>query len=528
MLRRAASKTAPLLCAVALTLCASSASAQGDAAMSRALVALVTLEGEIDGFAARALEATVSAALKKQPRFLVIAIDSPGGLIESSEEIATNLQKLSDSGVETVAWIRGDALSGGTMVALACDRIVMASGARMGDVVPIQMRQNLAGMTQDIGVIEKFLSPLKASLSQYAERRGYPLELIRAMVDPNHGGVVAIYTSVGERRRISYESQQAFEQLMATEPGAIDAHELVVSDGTPLTLTAEKAARYGFSRANKIDDAKALEAYLTRDGGVASVELFEPAALWWLSVLRLCNNPWVKLMLYMVGGLCALVAFSSPGFAVPEVLAITCLGLAFGSSWFVGLAGSIELMMLLAGFAFIGLEIFVIPGFGITGVLGLLLVVASVVTSVQGFILPTTSAEQAVFTANLFRLAVTTALFVAGVTIILRFVPAERFLGGLLHKDAQQAATAAHIAGTLATPESFIGKVAVVTSPLRPSGEVDFDGQRLDALSDGAPFEVGATVIIVGRRGFSVLVRAAPPSGELPEDGVFDENGAEA
>ena len=100
----------------------------------------------------------------------------------------------------------------------------------------------------DIRVAEKFISPMRATLESYAERRGYPLPLVRAMVDPDHGGVARVKIRFEPNRAADrYLSLLEYQELRASDPGSIIEAEIVVESGRLLTLDAEKARRHGFA-----------------------------------------------------------------------------------------------------------------------------------------------------------------------------------------------------------------------------------------------------------------------------------------
>ncbi len=106
--------------------------------------AFVTIDGEIDQLTERTFETRVARALETKPRFLVVSISSPGGLVESSRTIAWNLKNLEHTTV--VAWIRGRALSGATFVAFGCGSIAMRPDGQLGDVMPIAV--DMTGVLQ--------------------------------------------------------------------------------------------------------------------------------------------------------------------------------------------------------------------------------------------------------------------------------------------------------------------------------------------------------------------------------------------
>ena len=82
------------------------------------------------------------------------------------------------------------------------------------------------------------------------------------------------------------------------------------------------------------------------------------------------------------------IEIKAPGFGIPGIVGIICLGLVFFNQYLVGLADYTEILVFIIGFLLLGMEIFVLPGFGIAGISAIIVLAAGLVLSFQNFVLP--------------------------------------------------------------------------------------------------------------------------------------------
>src|SRR5690606_25149827 len=129
-----------------------------------------------------------------------------------------------------------------------------------------------------------------------------------------------------------------------------------------------------------------------------------------------------------------LVELRTPGFGVAGGLGLLSLGLFFWGHWIVQLAGWEEMLLLGAGLLLLVLEAFVLPGFGIAGVAGVLACIAAL-----GFALVGGGATLPAVVNALGRVAFSLIVAFAGTLLLLRFIPALPFGRGLVLADAMNA-----------------------------------------------------------------------------------------
>ena len=186
----------------------------------------------------------------------------------------------------------------------------------------------------------------------------------------------------------------------------------LVDKGKLLTLTTSEALKH------KVADFRAdsLEAVLERLG-LSGAEVRRAAPNWAEEIVRFLTHP-VLARPHDIGILGIIVELRTPGFGVPGALGLASLGIFFWGHWLVRLAGWEELLLVVAGIVLLALEVFVIPGFGVAGVLGILALAGGLGLSLVG-----AGATWTVVLGALGRVALSLLLALAAFAVLLRFLP---------------------------------------------------------------------------------------------------------
>jgi membrane-bound serine protease (ClpP class) len=438
-----------LLLALGLFGAAGSLVAQGE----RRVVHVVSIDGIIDLGLAPYVQRVLDQATAEGAAAVVLEINTLGGRVDAAVQIRDTLLA---SRIRTVAFVNRRAISAGALISLAAENIVMAGGSTIGAATPV-----LAGApgaaAQSVG--EKTISYVRKEFRATAESRKRPPELAEAMVD-------ADVTIRG-----------------ITEKGKL------------LTLTTEEALKHKLAdaRADTLEDA--LEKL-----GLAGAEIRRASPNWAENVVRFLTHPIVSSLLITVAMLGIIIELRTPGFGVPGALGLTSLALFLWGHWLVQLAGWEELLLALVGVALLALEVFVIPGFGLAGILGILAIVAGLVLSMVG----------AGATLEFMMLAaarVVLALVVAVVAslVLLRFLP-RLPLGRRLILRTELNAARGYASAPLGDAQ-LLGKRGRTTSTLRPAGIAEFDHHRVDVVSEGELIDAGQSIEVVRVDGNRIVVR---------------------
>jgi membrane-bound serine protease (ClpP class) len=211
-----------------------------------------------------------------------------------------------------------------------------------------------------------------------------------------------------------------------------------------------------------------------------------------------------------VGLLGLLVEIRTPGFALPGTIGVMSLGLFFWGHWIVQLAGWEELLLVSVGVLLLALEVFVLPGVTVAGVAGVIALVAGL-----GMTLIGAGATVLVVVGALGRVAISILLAMGGMIALARVLPMLSFGRRLVLDTGMEAER-----GYVSPPESdrrWLGRTGTALSPLRPAGIAEFDGERVDVVSDGDFIDAGSAICVTRVDGNRIVVRrqaARPASAE--------------
>lgn len=429
---------------------------------------------------------------------LIYDIDSPGGFLISSEEIATTIADLDPAEVTTVAWVQYEAISGAAVAALGCDQIIMTPEARIGDVGVITPGEDGAFDR----VPEKLVSPFLLTMENLAKKKDRPVALLQAMVDRNLKVFEVTHKDTGRR---SYMTQFEIDDSQ----GEWVRGDLVPESRDEILLTVNG------SRAHELQIAEppcqSLEALKLRLGIPEETELQPRAASWVDTLVFALNSGIGAFTLITLAILCIYLEAHLPG-GFFGILAAGLFVLFFWSRYLGGTAGTLELVMFVLGTSLLLLEIFVVPGFGVFGISGILLMAGSLVMASSTFA-GMTSGERFHETMNglgTLTGALVTVIVVASVlNHFLPSIPVFKHL--ILTPPGQITEDAGTDGATVAAPARsrtvVVGDQGTAASTLRPAGKATFDEMYVDVVSDGAYIEHGTPVEVVRVSGNRVVVR---------------------
>lgn len=415
----------------------------------------VTVHDLIDKELARYIERAVSDAEAASAAVVVFHVDTFGGLVDAADQIRKTIL---DARVPTVAFIDKNAASAGALISYAADRIVMVPGASIGAATVVQ------GGTGEAAP-DKYQSYMRGLMRATAEANGRDPRIAEAMVDD----------------RIEIEG--------------------ITTAGSVITLSADEALRLGVADAILPDLAGVVAAL-----NLTEATLVEHRATWVERVLRFFASPVMQsiLMLMMLGGL--YFELQTPGVGFPGAAALTGALLFFAPHYMMGLVESWEIVLFTIGVILLFVEIFVLPGFGVAGITGSVLVLGSLMAALVGnvgFDFP----EAAAFAPAITTMAATLVLLVVLMFSLGRYLPhSERFNRLVLAPEL----TSADGFTSADTSLDLMGRTGVALTPLRPSGAATFEGERVDVITAGEFVPSGAPVRVVRVRGSRVEVRQVP------------------
>jgi membrane-bound serine protease (ClpP class) len=466
---------------------------------------LIRFEGEISTLNEQFFYRALGDAKSRGADLVIVEINSPGGLLDESLNLAHRLRDV--DWARTVAYVPNEAISGGAIMALGCDEIVMDENAQIGDAGAIYMDQLWFFQYADA----KTRTYLTGQVRTLAEAKGRPPLLAEAMVDKDLVVHRVRDLQTNEERLMSQEQLDKAE-----DPARWEKIERIEESagGRYLQLSGRRAVELKLADANA-DDVDDLVRRYKLSGP-------PPVIQWgWVDTTVMILTHWITTVLLIIVGLVALyIELTSPGISVGGLIAGLCFVLFFWSHFMGGTAGILEIILFLAGVVFLGVEIFVIPGTGVTGVMGVLLIVASLVLASQTFVIPTSGHD---VKSLIYSLAVVVGAlggFVLAVMIfgrhmgslpvfnrlILRPPSADQLDEDLAADDETPAEGKPKLAaGGVFAPQ--VGDYGVADSPLRPAGKVRFGEEFVDVVTDGTFVDAGQQVRVIQSVGNRIVVR---------------------
>jgi membrane-bound serine protease (ClpP class) len=467
--------------------------------------AVILCKGTIDDGLYRSIRRRTQIALNSGVKYLIYDIGTYGGFLNSADDISKYFIFDISKKAHTIAYVTSEAISAGALISVSCQDIIMRENTTIGDCAPITVGDKLEGVER-----EKAESFVRAAFVRASEANGYPALLLKAMV--------SMQTEVCRVHNLATGKDEFFESdKLPSDANVYDLanKERVVRKDELLTITSSKAFEYGIARAQVKDLAGALEFLSRRDGVIFAGEPLVLETSWSEEMVRWLNSPAVMGVLFMLALLGVYTEFSAPGFGLPGLAALVCFALIIGSKYFVGLANWVEVLLFLVGLVLLAIEILVLPGFGIAGVLG----IACILVGLFGMLIknppdslhwPHTSFDWKVFTDGVLGLTFGFVGFIILALFLAKYLPRLQFLSGLVLTPT--AAGASTPAISMTAPEGTkgvkVGDIGEAISTLRPAGRAKFGDAVIDVVAEAEFIGKDTEVHITEIHGNRVVVRA--------------------
>jgi membrane-bound serine protease (ClpP class) len=474
-----------------------------------AQAAVIPCKGMIDDALFYSIKRRTEAARRFGADYLIYEIQTYGGMVDSADSIAKYLiQKAARRG-HTVAYVTTEAISAGALISVSCQDVIMLENTTIGDCAPITLGGKLEGVER-----EKAESFVRAAFQRAAEANGYPALLLKAMV--------TMQTEVYRVRNLQTGQYEFFEGgKLPQDPNQYDvkgAEEIVGKDEL-LTLTAPQALEYGVTRAVVKDLDEALTFLGNRDGVRFSSAPMVLETSWSEQMVSWLNSPAVTAVLFMLALLGIYIEFSTPGFGLAGLVAVIAFAVLLGSRYLVGMANWVEIVLLFIGVALLLVEILILPGFGVAGILGIICMLAGLFgmlirNAPDELPWPQTPSDWEMLIDNLGGFSLGFLAFIVLAWLWTKYLPRLPVVNRLV-LTAPAGSPATRRPGTPAVaPERpvKIGQQGTSVTPLRPSGVARFGNKRLGVVSQGELIEADRQIVVVEIQGNSVVVKEAAGS----------------
>ncbi|WP_200976086.1 nodulation protein NfeD [Echinicola sp. 20G] len=417
-------------------------------------VYILEIKDNIDPRMNRKVKLAMEDAQEKKADYILIHMDTYGGAVNDADDIRTMLL---ESKTPTMVFIDKDAASAGALISIACDSIYMAPGASIGAATVVM------GAGGDAAP-DKYQSYMRSMMRSTAEANGRDPKIAEAMVD--------------EKLEI----------------------EGITAAGSVITFSVSEAIQNGFCEAKvetteDIIERQGIDEYETIYYEVNTVEL----------IIAFFLNPAVSgfLILIIIGGI--YFEIQTPGVGFPIAAAIVAVILYFIPYYLTGLADNWEIIVFFLGLVLLALELFVIPGFGVAGVLG----IAGILTGLTLGMIPNDFFD--------FTFVASAELFVALVTVVIASLIAVAGIFALAPKVNQwKAFSKIALADTQNKQDGYtsywyseelLNKEGITHTRLMPSGKILIDDEVYDAHSRGEFIDKGEKIKIISTEGTSLKVK---------------------
>jgi membrane-bound serine protease (ClpP class) len=417
-------------------------------------VMVMEIKAEIDPRTTRYVELALANAVETKADYVVLELDTYGGTLTDAKEI---VQKIMDFKKPIWVFINSDAASAGALISIACDSIYMSPGASIGAATVVTGTDGTAAP-------DKYQSYMRSIMRSTAEENGRNPDIAEGMVD----------------ERIVIDS--------------------VKQAGKVITLTTTEAIAVGYCEGKVTSIREILEKNKVGEHVINTFRLGFTE-----KIIAFVLNPFVSGLLIMIIIAGIYFEMQAPGIGFPLLAAVTALVLYLVPYYLNGLAAYWEIIVLFVGVALLAAEIFVIPGFGVAGIMGIILTVGSLVLIMlrndyfNFEYVPFGDITLAMFSA-VGGLAGGILLLVVGGARLTQ-TAAFRKISLPDTQDSSQGYTVSPHASTMN------GKRGVAHTILRPSGKIMIENQMYDAFTRGEFVDRGEAIEVISTEGVTLKVK---------------------
>lgn len=387
-------------------------------------------------------------AKEKKADAILIHMNTYGGEVVYADSIRT---KILNSELPVYVFIDNNAASAGALISIACDKIFMRPGGSMGAATVV----NQTGEQMP----DKYQSYMRATMRATAEAQGKDT-LIN-----------------GSDTTYRWKRDPLIAEAMVDERTVVPN---LIDSGKTLTFTSLEAQKYGYCEglADNVDEV------ITKHLQLSDYELitFQPTTMDNIRGFLMSSVIQGILIMLIIGGI--YFELQTPGIGFPLAVSITAALLYFAPLYLEGMAANWEIIVFVIGLLLIAIEIFVIPGFGIAGISGIVLVVAGLTLSLLENV---DFNFDGVETGGVGKALMTVILGVGFGFALVLYLSSRIGSKGIFRNIALNTNlenSEGYVSVELKLKE-LIGQEGIAQSDLRPSGKIKINGQLFDAVSEG-------------------------------------------
>jgi membrane-bound serine protease (ClpP class) len=474
---------------------------------------VIPLQGEISETLYKTIRRKAITCRSQGAELVIFDMNTPGGRLDWMNRISDFIiEEMKD--IYTIAYVNPEAISAGAVIALACDEVIMSSMGTIGDAMPVMVGpQGYVPMPdKERGKIESYT---RGRLRGMAKRGGFNVALCEAMVTSTielwlirnrHTGEARYVDAAEWRGRVTGVPTSTSRPATPVPVSDSEWLYVVTLDGPdkPLTLDVEQAVLTGIATRR----LASIDAVAEHFGVVGTPKRMVDS--WSEKMVGFLTSAAVTSVLMMAGIFCIYIEMNSPGFGVGGALAIACFAVLFGSRFLMGLANWWEIALFAVGLGLIAVEVFIVPGFGVTGISGILCCIVSLLAIVipnapDKLPIPTTDLDWEFFSNGAMAICIGFVGGLGACMVVARFLPKIPVVNRLMLPEAPE------VHEPPVTEDSpmariAVGSVGTVEGMCRPVGKVRFGDDLLDAMTEGDAIDEGERVRVVRKEGNRLVV----------------------
>jgi membrane-bound serine protease (ClpP class) len=419
----------------------------------------------------------VKAAMEAKAALLILDMETNGGRVDTTEEIIKILNQFKG---QTITYVDRKAFSAGAFIAVATQKIYMAPQSVIGAAAPLIMMPGTGPTDMPQTMEAKMTSGVRALVRANAEKNGYNVDVVEAMIDKNKQLEIDGEVLNEKGQILTLTDKQAEKQYG-------DPPKPLLSSGTVESIDA-LLTQVGYANARRVD---------IHPTGVERLGA-------WINAL----SP----LLLIIGVIGIYIEFKTPGLAFPGIIGIAAFALYFLGGYVAGLSGMEWIAVFVIGLVLFGLELLVFPGVTVLGLAGAMLMLTSIIMamvdvypSVPGPGLPTGLQFQIPVQVILTNLSITLIGSLLAVWLLSYVLPKTSLYNSLISHSVSGERS---VVSREQQQERRIGETGVALSVLRPGGKARFGDDLLDVITQGEMIPKGARVKIVDHSGTEAVVEA--------------------
>ena len=384
----------------------------------------IRLDREIDKAAQRQMVEGLKKAADCEADYILLDLDTYGGAVDAADSIRSAILRCE---TPVLAYVNMQAASAGALISIACDSIYMKTGSSIGAATVVDQTGNV--------MPDKYQSFMRGMMRSTAQATGRDPMIAESMVDT----------------------------------------------ANVLSLTPQEAVKVGYCEGIYENELEVVQAIAGNNEFI--IKNMEEDLTWVDRLIDLLLNPLLQsiFMMMIIGGI--FVEIRTPGIGLPLVTAIVGALLYFAPGYVGNLVEHWEILLFVIGLILIGIEIFVLPGFGVCGISGILCVVIALAFSMVDNIElyrwdGSLNLRPLIKPVGIVVFSATAAIF--GSVWLVRKLYATRSFDNIALRQEMKAEEG--FVGVVSGMESLIGEEVTVFTDMRPSGKVQTsDGKIYEA-----------------------------------------------